>query len=73
MNSVSEQTPIPLAEQGQKAPARRLLADLTELVKVRLTLLVLMTTFVGFLSGWHAPGEVTLQPARTFKRSTSSL
>src|SRR5258708_34220406 len=53
MNSVSEQTPVRLAEPGQKAPVRRLLADLTELVKVRLTLLVLMTTFVGFLFGWR--------------------
>src|SRR5260370_5692727 len=53
MNSVSEQTPVRLAEPGQKAPVRRLLADLTELVKVRLTLLVLLTTFVGFLFGWR--------------------
>jgi protoheme IX farnesyltransferase len=53
MNSVSEQTPVRLAERGHKTSARRLLADLTELVKVRLTLLVLMTTLVGFLFGWR--------------------
>src|SRR3977135_4486910 len=53
MNSISEQTPVRLTEQGKKAPARRLWADLTELVKVRLTLLVLMTTLVGFLFGWR--------------------
>jgi protoheme IX farnesyltransferase len=53
MNSVSEQTPVRLAEQEQKARARRFFADLTELVKVRLTLLVLMTTFVGFLFAWR--------------------
>jgi protoheme IX farnesyltransferase len=53
MNSVSEQTPVGLAEPGQEAPVRTLLADLTELVKMRLTLLVLMTTFVGFLFGWR--------------------
>jgi protoheme IX farnesyltransferase len=53
MNSVSEQTPIRLTEQGSKAPTRRLLADLTELVKMRLTLLVLMTTLVGFLFAWR--------------------
>jgi len=58
MNSVSEQTPVRLTEQGQKAPARRLWADLTELVKVRLTLLVLMTTLVGFLFGWR--GDIDL-------------
>ena len=53
MNSVSEQTPVRLAEQEQKARARRFFADLAELVKVRLTLLVLMTTFVGFLFAWR--------------------
>jgi protoheme IX farnesyltransferase len=53
MNSVSEQTPVGLAEPGQEAPVRTLLADLTELVKMRLTLLVLMTSFVGFLFGWR--------------------
>ncbi len=58
MNSISEQTPVRLTEQGQKAPARRLWADLTELVKVRLTLLVLMTTLVGFLFGWR--GDIDL-------------
>jgi heme o synthase len=51
MNSVSEQTPVRLAEQERKA--RRLLADVMELVKMRLTLLVLMTTLVGFLFGWR--------------------
>jgi protoheme IX farnesyltransferase len=51
MNSVSEQTPVRLAEQERKA--HRLLADVIELVKMRLTLLVLMTTLVGFLFGWR--------------------
>ncbi len=53
MNSVSEQTPTRLAKQESKASARRFLADIAELVKVRLTLLVLMTTLVGFLFGWR--------------------
>jgi protoheme IX farnesyltransferase len=53
MNSVSEQTTVRPAEPERKAPIRRLLADITELVKMRLTLLVLMTTFVGFLFGWR--------------------
>jgi heme o synthase len=57
MNSISEQTSIRLAERGQKASARRRLADLSELVKVRLTLLVLMTTFVGFLFAWRGDLE----------------
>jgi protoheme IX farnesyltransferase len=51
MNSVSEQTPVHLTEQGRSA--RRLVADVAELVKMRLTLLVLMTTLVGFLFAWH--------------------
>jgi protoheme IX farnesyltransferase len=51
MNSVSEPTPVRLAEPERTA--RGLLADVFELVKVRLTLLVLMTTLVGFLFGWR--------------------
>jgi heme o synthase len=38
--------------------SRRLLADIAELVKARLTFLVLITTLVGFLLGWH--GETNL-------------
>jgi len=57
MNSVSEQTSVQLVAPGGKTPARRLLADLAELVKLRLTLLVLMTTLVGFLFGWHGELE----------------
>jgi heme o synthase len=52
MNSVSEQTPVHLTEQDRSV--RRLLVDVTVLVKMRLTLLVLMTTLVGFLFGWRS-------------------
>jgi heme o synthase len=58
MNSVSDQAPARLAAQEQKTSVRRFLVDLLELVKVRLTSLVLMTTFVGFLFGWR--GELDL-------------
>lgn len=36
-------------------PKADLLADLSELVKARLSLLVLITTLVGFLLGWRGP------------------
>jgi heme o synthase len=49
MNGVSEKTTIP----QDPATVRRLTADLNELVKGRLTLLVLITTLVGFLLGWR--------------------
>ena len=37
---------------------RRLLSDIAELVKARLSLLVLSTTLIGFLFGWH--GEMNV-------------
>ena len=40
-----------------------LLGDLGELSKIRLSLLVLMTTLVGFLTGWHAPMDWALLAA----------
>ena len=38
--------------------ARRLVSDIAELVKARLSLLALSTTLIGFLFGWH--GELNL-------------
>ena len=40
-----------------------LLGDLGELSKARLSLLVLLTTLVGFLTGWHGPMDWTLLAA----------
>jgi protoheme IX farnesyltransferase len=40
-----------------------LLGDLGELSKARLSMLVLMTTLVGFLTGWHGPMDWTLLAA----------
>jgi protoheme IX farnesyltransferase len=40
-----------------------LLGDLGELSKARLSLLVLLTTLVGFLAGWHGPMDWTLLAA----------
>jgi protoheme IX farnesyltransferase len=40
-----------------------LLADLSELSKARLSFLVLLTTLVGFLLGWHGPMDYTLLSA----------
>jgi len=39
------------------------LGDLSELVKLRLSLLVLMTTLVGFLAGWEGPMNYSLLAA----------
>jgi protoheme IX farnesyltransferase len=37
-----------------------LLSDLSELSKARLSFLVLLTTLVGFLLGWHGPMDYTI-------------
>ncbi|HEY0792514.1 MAG TPA: heme o synthase [Chthoniobacterales bacterium] len=52
MNSVTEKTP--LDHTGPRLLGkRRYVADLGELVKARLTLLVLVTTLIGFLFAWR--------------------
>jgi len=47
------------------APPRpeTLLNDLVELTKARLSLLVLVTTLVGFLAGWRGPMDYLLLAA----------
>lgn len=52
MSFVSEKH-SPVAPVTARASARRFVADLGELVKARLTLLVLVTTLMGFLLAWH--------------------
>jgi heme o synthase len=40
---------------GPVAQTRRWVADVSQLCKARITLMVLVTTLVGFLFGWHGP------------------
>ena len=54
MSMVSEQAHFDGVDSPQpKLPASSLIADILVLVKARLTLLVLVTTLVGFLFGWR--------------------
>lgn len=48
---------------NQGAKPSSMLADLSELSKARLSMLVLLTTLVGFLLGWHGPMDYTLLAA----------
>jgi protoheme IX farnesyltransferase len=52
MNSVTEKTRLDQTGPGLMGK-RRYVADLGELVKARLTLLVLVTTLIGFLFAWR--------------------
>lgn len=47
----------------QRPPLGLLLSDLAELTKARLSLLVLITTLVGFLLGWRGPMNYVLLTA----------
>jgi len=49
------------SKQAAKSPT--MLSDLSELSKARLSMLVLLTTLVGFLIGWHGPMDYTLLAA----------
>lgn len=46
-----------------RTPVAALLSDFSELAKARLSLLVLLTTLVGFLLGWRGPMNFTLLAA----------
>lgn len=52
-----------VAAKADVAKGSGLLGDLGELSKARLSLLVLLTTLVGFLTGWHGPMDWTLLAA----------
>jgi heme o synthase len=52
-----------VATKVEVAKGSGLLGDLGELSKARLSLLVLLTTLVGFLTGWHGPMDWTLLAA----------
>jgi heme o synthase len=48
-------TPLP---GGPVSSTRRWVADVSELCKARITVMVLVTTLVGFLFGWHGPVDL---------------
>ena len=48
---------------SETAKPAGLISDLSELSKARLSFLVLLTTLVGFLLGWHGPMDYTLLAA----------
>ena len=52
-----------IAAKAAVAKGSGLLGDIGELSKARLSLLVLLTTLVGFLTGWHGPMDWTLLAA----------
>ena len=52
-----------VAAKDEVAKGSGLLGDLGELSKARLSLLVLLTTLVGFLTGWHGRMDWTLLAA----------
>ena len=52
-----------IASKPGVAKGSGLLGDLGELSKARLSLLVLLTALVGFLTGWHGPMDWTLLAA----------
>ena len=61
MNSVSEQTQVHGLEGHEpKLPASSLVSDILVLVKARLTLMVIVTTLIGFLFGWRGPLDTWL-------------
>ncbi|MBV9491291.1 MAG: protoheme IX farnesyltransferase [Verrucomicrobia bacterium] len=52
MDSLTEKH-SPIVPVTERVSARRYVADLSQLVKTRLTALVLVTTLMGFLLAWH--------------------
>lgn len=65
MSQRAEHYREPTAE-NQKLSSRSKSSDLMELVKARLSLLVLITTLVGFLLGWNGPVDYFLLGATLF-------
>ncbi len=53
MSTVLHKRPPASSLPSRGAQARQFLSDLSELVKTRLTFLVLITTLMGFLLAWH--------------------
>ncbi len=55
MSALTGKPQVTRFPDGQGSHARRWISDVSELCKARITLMVLVTTLVGFLFGWHGP------------------
>ena len=55
MSALTGKPQVTRFPNGQGSHARRWISDVSELCKARITLMVLVTTLVGFLFGWHGP------------------
>jgi heme o synthase len=53
VGALTDKTQVAQFPDGQHAHARRWISDVSQLCKARITLMVLVTTLVGFLFGWH--------------------
>jgi protoheme IX farnesyltransferase len=58
VSSFVEKPQISRLPDGPVAQTRRWVADVSELCKARITLMVLVTTLVGFLFGWRGPVDL---------------
>lgn len=55
MSTLTDKPQVTRFPGGPGAHARRWISDVSELCKARITLMVLVTTLVGFMFGWHGP------------------
>src|ERR1700686_5840233 len=55
MSAFAEKPGLTRLPGGPVSHTRRWISDVSELCKARITLMVLVTTLVGFLFGWHGP------------------
>ena len=55
MSALTGKPQVTRFPDGQGSHARRWISDVSELCKARITLMVLVTTLVGFLFAWHGP------------------
>ena len=58
MSAFAEKPGLTRLPGGPVSHTRRWVADVSELCKARITLMVLVTTLVGFLFGWHGPVDL---------------
>jgi heme o synthase len=55
VSALTEKPQVTRFPGGSGSHTRRWISDVSELCKARITLMVLVTTLVGFLFGWHGP------------------
>jgi len=53
VSALTDKPQVTRFPHGQGSHTRRWISDVSELCKARITLMVLVTTLVGFLFGWH--------------------